>query len=369
MRKLFRRIHLWLSVPFGLLISIICLSGAALVFETEITEGLHSERFYVEKVGNEALPVDFLLKEVVTTLPDSVSITGVTISSDPERAYQVSLSKPRRASVYIDQYTGEVKAKSERGAFFLWMFRMHRWLLDSMKSDGGIFIGKLVVGVSTLVFVFVLISGIVIWIPRSAKMLKNRLKIVTCKGWRRFWYDLHVSGGMYATVFLLVMALTGLTWSFPWYRTAFYKVFGVEMRQETGGHAHHSNQSHGKKTSTNFAQWQKVYNELSYQNPANKSITISHASAKVVFDRWGNQLAADTYSFNPRSGNITEAHFYNEQDNSGKIRGWIYSVHVGSWGGMFTRVLAFLAAFMGGVLPLTGYYLWFKRSWKRRKQL
>lgn len=37
-RLLFRRLHLWLSVPFGLIIIIICLSGAALVFEKEVME-------------------------------------------------------------------------------------------------------------------------------------------------------------------------------------------------------------------------------------------------------------------------------------------------------------------------------------------
>ena len=36
--------------------------------------------------------------------------------------------------------------------------------------------------------------------------------------------------------FLLAMALTGLTWSFGWYRTGFYKVFGVEVQQEGGAH-------------------------------------------------------------------------------------------------------------------------------------
>ena len=33
---------------------------------------------------------------------------------------------------------------------------------------------------------------------------------------------------MYALIFVLAMALTGLTWSFNWYRTAFYAVCGVE---------------------------------------------------------------------------------------------------------------------------------------------
>lgn len=50
-------------------------------------------------------------------LPDSVSVTGINVFSDPERAWQVNLSKPRRASVYVDQYTGEIKGKYERPAF------------------------------------------------------------------------------------------------------------------------------------------------------------------------------------------------------------------------------------------------------------
>ncbi|MGG6549019.1 UNVERIFIED_CONTAM: PepSY domain-containing protein, partial [Prevotella sp. 15_C9] len=53
-------------------------------------------------------------------------------------------------------------------------------------------------------------------------------------------------------------------------------------------------------------------------------------------------------------------------DNSGKIRGWIYSVHVGSWGGMLTRILTFVAALIGASLPLTGYYLWIRKKIKRR---
>ena len=84
-----------------------------------------------------------LMTKVAATLPDSVSVTGVNISSDPERAYQVTLSKPRRASMYVDQYTGEITGKYERAPFFNFMFRMHRWLLDSMKQDGGIFLSFL----------------------------------------------------------------------------------------------------------------------------------------------------------------------------------------------------------------------------------
>ena len=450
MRKLFRKIHLWLSVPFGLIITLICFSGAMLVFEDEVYELTHSERYFVKNVGSSAIPIDELLEKVATILPDSVSITGVSVSSDPERTYQVNLSKPRRTSIYVDPYTGDITGKSERSGFFMCMFRLHRWLLDSMEPAGGVFVGKMVVGVSTLLFVMVLISGLVVWWPRTRKALKNSLKISPKKGWRRLWYDLHVAGGIYAFVFLLVMALTGLTWSFPWYRTAFYKVFGVEVQQlahgkeqksgsqKSGsprtdfqkvdlqrgnsqrnesqenqvreGEAHaekyhegknhaershaersHAERSHAEKshkgrlydserTSANeqsesekiapsaFAYWQEVYDKLSRQNPEYKQISVSSGTASVSFHKFGNQRAADRYTFNIENGEFTETSLYQHQDESGKIRGWIYSVHVGSWGGITTRILAFLAALIGTMLPLTGYYLWIRKIVNKRKR-
>ena len=402
MKKIFRKIHLWLSVPFGLIITLVCFSGAILVFENEVNEWFRHDLYYVETVKESPLPMDKLLEKVATTLPDSVSVTGVSISSDPGRAYQVSLSKPRRASLYVDQYTGEVKGKSERSGFFMFMFRMHRWLLDSMNpGNEGIFWGKMIVGVSTLLLVFVLISGIVIWWPRTRKALKNSLKITATKGWRRFWYDLPVAGGMYALIFLLAMALTGLTWSFPWYRTAFYKVFGVEVQQRAAqGHeqksdaqkrdtklaAHREKKREGNEVrkgersrrpennhsdmysvTSPFVYWQEIYDKLRRQNPEYKQISISSGTASVSFNRFGNQRASDRYSFNTDNGEFTETSLYQHQDKSGKIRGWIYSVHVGNWGGMFTRILTFIAALLGAALPLTGYYLWIKRLIKVRK--
>lgn len=120
------------------------------------------------------------------------------------------------------------------------------------------------------------------------------------------------------------MALTGLTWSFSWYRTGFYKVFGVETAQGGGGHgapaqtaAHGGDGGQGRsdgrpgtenrerKPFSPFANWQKVYEELKELNPDYKQITVFKGSATVSFNRLGNQRAADRYTFNPRSGEIT----------------------------------------------------------------
>ncbi len=252
MRELFKKIHLWLSLPLGLIISVICLSGAVLVFEKEITRAVQRE------------------SDTVTT------------------------------------QSGEMRQRPKSLPFFQTVRKVHRWLLDPPATKGEKSVGKVIVGVTTMAMVVVLVSGLVIWIPRSRKALKSRLSVSVTKGWKRFLYDSHVSIGFYCTILLLLMALTGLTWSFSWYRTAAYSLFG----ENPTASVHRTDK--GK------------------ENPRKEEIKIT----------WKDAQASAPQS----------------------MKGWFYAFHTGSWGGMPTKVLYFLAALSGGILPLSGYYLWWKRK-------
>ncbi len=395
--KFFRKIHLWLSVPFGIIITLVCFSGAMLIFEPEITRAVKSDVYYVTEVKDSALPMGELMETVKATLPDSVSITGVTVFSDDSRTYQVNLSKPRRASLFIDQYSGQITGKYERIGFFSTMFKLHRWLLDSANPHSdGVKIGKTLVGISTLIFVIALITGVIIWWPRARKNLRRSLSISFSNGWKGFWKGLHVAGGMYALIFVLAMALTGLTWSFDWYRSAFYAVCGVEhtprnfsqattktdadkggRREGRGGGGRRGGGRHGGdrqggygrgegRRHSEFGRWQQVYDEIKAQNPDAPQITIAPESATVTLGNSGNSRASDRYEFNRRSGEITPSTKYADSVEADKLRGWIYSIHTGSLGGVFTRILWLLGALLGASLPLTGYYIWIKHLLKKK---
>lgn len=385
MKKIFLKFHLWLAVPFGIIVTLICFSGAMLVFEPEAVKVLRHDILYVDNPQHTALPIDILVKNVEKTLPEDVKVTGVTMYSDPEFACKVNLSKPRRAAVYVDQYTGKVKGKYERPAFFDFMQRLHRWLLDSRDDSGGVFWGRTIVGISTIVFVLVLLSGVVIWWPRTARILRNSLKITTSKSRHLLWRSLHVAGGMYVLLLLLAMALTGLTWSFTWYSKGFYALFGVNEVPKSGAVAYAEQQAKdaanaknktgkaddnaGKdeKTADVYAEWQGVYDTLRARNVKFDNITVSDGTADVAFGGLGNQRAADKYTFNPADGRIISVSLYADGDTSSKIRGWILSVHMGSWGGLLTRILWFIAALFGSTLPITGYYLWIRRLRRRSR--
>lgn len=368
MRKLFKELHLWLSIPLGLVISVICFSGAMLIFETEISEAFRPHYYRVEVEG-EPLSINELVARVEPTLDEGQEITGITIFEDAERSYKVNLSKPKHAATYVNQYSGEVLGSPERLGFFRTMFRLHRWLMDSRPEDGGIFWGKMIVGVSTLLMVVIIITGLVIWIPKNRKSLANRLTIKLRSGRHRLLYDLHVAGGFYATTLLLVMALTGLTWSFTWYRDGLYALFGVEQSAtKGGGEAKRDNRERevGGLAASPYLHWQQVYESVAAECGDAAEITLAKGYASVKYDRWGNQRAADKYLFDNATGEITAVEAYADSAESSKMRGWLYSLHVGSWGGLLTRIMWFLAAMLGATLPLTGYYLWIRRTIVRR---
>jgi uncharacterized iron-regulated membrane protein len=393
-----------------------------LVFETEIMEWSHPTRYFVEEVKEEPLPVGRLVRAVNAQLPDTLSIAGVQIPNNPKRNYRMSFSgQNRMAAVYVDPYTGDIR-DLQLGAqknFFTVMRQLHRWLMGSFKRDGSFSLGKTVVGLSTLLFVFVLITGIIIWIPKTKKALLLRLKIKWKYGWKRFWHDLHVAGGIYAVLLLLVMSLTGLTYSFNWYRNGFYRVFGADIPQmgyhggapapQAATRTEHNESTDDNQDATgekqregrgnrgggrpensegnpregrggrgggyqsggsgngNYRQWQTVIDQLKTQYPNHKSMTIQDGKVSVSLSGMISGRASDSYVFDAQTGDITESTYYKDADKSGKMHGWIYAFHVGSWGGITTRILSFLAALLGTTLPLTGYYMWIRRLWNRKR--
>ena len=357
-KKIFLKIHLWLSIPAGIIITITCLSGALLTFEKELMELTSPHTYRVEHRDGERLPLSSLLTRVQTSLPEGVEITGATLPSDPQRTIQIMTTEGKNSSVYTDPYTGKITGKGGRTPFFQTLLRLHRWILDSPRESK--YGGKVIVGISTLALVFILISGFIVWLPKSWRSAGSRLRIRVDRGLFRFWHSLHTAGGAIVFPLLLLMALTGLTWSFGWYRSAVFKIFGVEKSAEiTKADDKPAPQEEPLKGSELFAAWQNASEEITKQGDFER-IMLSNRSAWVTHYHLGNAFQSDRYDFD-RRGNVVTIVPYSHNDSLSKARGWIYSLHVGAWAGIVGRILTCLAALVGAALAPTGYYLWIRR--------
>lgn len=334
MRKIFAKIHLWLSLPLGIVLTVVCLSGAVLVFEGEITRALHPELYRVAAPADaRPLRPSQLADRIGGQMPDSLHLVSLQLSARSDEPCMAAFRETGRKQLSVDPYTGNVNGWTESPAFFGTVRKLHRWLLDPPPSKGEKSVGKAIVGVSTLALVLILVSGLILWIPRSRKALRNRLKVSYSDG-RRFWHDCHVSLGFYATLLLLVMALTGLTWSFGWYRTAAYVLFGGtpqtavaeeaparktdsgnrQSRERSGGRnagrEHGGTQTETEARPFDYAVWDAVLGELTAHCTAYKTIVLTQTEAQVA--RQSAMRRIDRATFDPRSGRLAEIARYED---------------------------------------------------------
>ena len=390
MKKIFAKIHLWLSLPLGIVLTVVCLSGAVLVFEGEITRALHPELYRVAAPADaRPLRPSQLAGRIGGQMPDSLHLVSLQLSARSDEPCMAAFRETGRRQLSVDPYTGNVNGWAESPAFFGTVRKLHRWLLDPPPSKGEKSVGKAIVGVSTLALVLILVSGLILWIPRSRKALRNRLKVSYSDGRRRFWHDSHVTLGFYATLLLLVMALTGLTWSFGWYRTAAYALFGgpqqtvaaqekpsrkadsgnrherERSRERTAGREQGERQAETEARPFDYAVWDAVLGELTAHCTAYKTIVLTQTEAQVA--RQSAMRRIDRATFDPRSGRLAEITRYEETPRQQRLRGWFFAFHTGTWGGIWTKILYFLAALVGASLPLTGYWLWWRRCMNKRK--
>ena len=361
MKRFLKKLHLWLSIPVGLVIVCICFTGACLLLQRMLTPVICHSLYYVENTKTHTLPVSQLMGKVQATLPDTVPIQGITTYADPQRTWKVNLTKPYGAAIFINPYTGEILGKNPTPSFFETMFQLHTALLDNGTEGGEASVGERVIGITTLFMAIILLSGIVIWIPQTRRLLKARTRISFGRGSHRFYYDLHVSGGIYAVLILLAMALTGLNWSFDWYKHGLYAVFGAEAP------AYSQSQEVSKHPSS--IAWDTAYSQLvSASKKEFKDITLNEdGTAIVTHPGIGNPHTGDQYQFNTRSGRIIKTTLYKDQPIGERLGDIIHTIHVGDWGGWFSDILYLLAVLLGATLPLTGYYLWIKSLLRKRR--
>src|SRR5690606_33883343 len=96
-------------------------------------------------------------------------------------------------------------------------------------------VGQLIVGCSTLIFLLLCLSGLVLWWPKKwgRKQMKRLFTIKWKASFKRLNYDLHNVWGFYIVIPALVLGTTGLVYSFSWFDQALsYSFSGGQHRTE-----------------------------------------------------------------------------------------------------------------------------------------
>ncbi|MDT0690855.1 PepSY-associated TM helix domain-containing protein [Salegentibacter sp. F188] len=363
-RKLMTDIHLWLGLGSGIILFLVCFSGTALVFEKEI-KAIFAEDLKV-KVQGDIIPVGSLAE----SLQSEGEVAGISISNNSNDPYQFRVKtspEDRRGTTYfVNPYTGEtLKApESSLDGFFMSMFRLHRWLL--LESS----IGRPIVGVATIIFFFLAVSGIVIWFPKKWKWqnFKAGFKIKFSAKWKRVNHDLHNTLGFYSCIFLVIMILTGLCWSFEWYREAGSTVLGTKIFGNRGGPQIESQADFDPSEELTIAEIYKVASEeLNYSGTTSISFPSSEKGVyqirKTNNNNWSpvvsDQLVLD------RDGEVLQKELFKEKPLNVQVASLIKPIHTGEIFGVFSKIIYFITCLIATSLPVTGTIIWLNKMKKK----
>lgn len=353
MKQIIKQIHLWLSLPAGIFLILICITGAILSFETEITEAIDQDKYFNNSGLAKTMNLDSLVVLVNKQLIND-TVTGLKVYHTPKRNVLASVSSGQRVSAFVNPYTGEVVGKgASRSGFMLQTMLLHRWLMLSNRPTG-----KMIVGISTIFMIFILITGVIRWIPKKQTLVKNLWFTWKKAKFNRKNLDLHKILGLYASILLLLMCVTGLMWSFEWYKKGVAKLFGIEVATAKTSK---SNTTKSPTLSNTFS-WQEAFDKTALLNPNYDFIQISKSGdISLLAQDASHSRATDKYKLNKKDQSVVLVAQYDQQNNTGYLMSESYTLHVGSWN-IWTKILWFLACLIGASLPITGYIFYLKRQ-------
>nr|WP_294782550.1 PepSY-associated TM helix domain-containing protein [uncultured Flavobacterium sp.] len=370
MNKTFKKniglLHLWLGLASGLIVFVVALTGSILVFEEELDEFFNPEFYKVAAVKNEKLPVDVIISNIEKEY-HILEIKRIHSFQDPERTLiMTGKDADKKNQIFaVDPYTGKVQiAMPEKGRFFSIVLDLHRHLIMGE-------FGKAITGISCLIFVFMLLSGLVLWWPKKRKNLKQRLTVKWGASFKRVNWDFHSTFGFYTFLVLLIISLTGLTWSYKWFESGIYLLADGTTKKPSA------------KVDNPTTIDPKIEKTFFYQNILSKTDSIykfkgdtqirmpSDTTSSIMVIKLNTEKSIPNISsmvyFDEYTGAIVKTKPYESFSNGDKIRRLIYPIHTGSIYGYPTKILAFLVCLFAFTLPITGLLIWTGR--KKKKSL
>lgn len=200
LRRLWLRIHRWIGLSFGPLLAVTALLGALLVVALPLDRATHPALF----VARSAATAPALLLEPVRArmLAEFGPDTNFTLRP-PRQAGDTLWVLVRgnwKGTLYLDPSTGAEQGRrgTHEGAYNI-LFELHSSLLLEDTGKG-------ILAVAALTYLFLLISGLVLWWPTR---WPPSLRIVLDKGLLRGLFDLHRTGGALLGLLIAVSVVTG----------------------------------------------------------------------------------------------------------------------------------------------------------------
>jgi uncharacterized iron-regulated membrane protein len=381
-RKIIFWAHLVCGVTAGLVVFMMSITGVVLMYERQVNEWAAAQHYVPAAEQGQRLPLDALLIVQRTAQPGAAATTMV-ITNDP--GAPVALRAGRAGGMSLNPYTGEaMETGSPRlDSFFNAMTGWHRWF--NVQGDGRAF-AREITGVSNVMFLFLVVSGVYLWLPGIWKWALFKARLVFRGDYpdskTRDFHWHHVFG-IWAALPLFFVVYTGAVISYPWAANLMYMAFGAEIPAPPaqgggpGGPGGPQGQGRGAPPlqegsavlNTNYlaldtlveraiaragADWNRLNVTLPGPADANIQIEVDPGNGAQAHKRY-------TLSIDRATGTVAGVRTFADQPEATRLRGIARFLHTGEVLGFWGQTLAGLASFAALFGVWTGFALSYRR--------
>jgi uncharacterized iron-regulated membrane protein len=369
--------HLFSGAVAGLFILFFAITGSLLAYERPILA--HADNSYKVHPGPERLSISELLHRA----PFQVTAVTVLAKLDAPILFTVG----RRDLYMVDPHTGSILGipSPRLRRFFLTVTSLHRWFgLEANHRQ----VAAAVKGLAVLVFLFLLLSGALLWLPSrlTSSTLRIRSRFMKRSTWRARAWNWHHVAGLWTGLPLLFIVVTGIIMAYPWANALLFRVAGtpVPPRTEVGQpraanhvpRAHRgSDGSRGRKglqqpdldsafaaVAAGHPGWRTIAVRLEPDNEKN-SLTFT------VDDADGGRPAAKTQvvATMAEGSRLTLRELpFTSQPKGQRWRAWVRFTHTGEAAGWLGEAIALVSAVGACILALTGLQMFCQRLLRAR---
>jgi uncharacterized iron-regulated membrane protein len=360
--------HLAAGVAGGVVILIMSVTGVALTYEKQLLERA-DRRAWTAPVspGARPLPPETLLARVAAAQPEPAPI-GVTLRADPAAPATVLLEGNK--SLLIDPYTGAIVGEPPAAwrSFFRTMTMWHRYL--AMEGDSRA-TGKSITGWSNLLFLFIVLSGLYLWLPRVWSWIQVRQVVWFRRGLapRARDFNWHNVVGIWSAVPLAVVIAGAVPISFPWASNLVYRMAGDTPPPPAGAAAARPAGEPAPKPAYVLDGLDASLATAQADVPGWRTITTRLATAAnapvvmTVDEGYGGQpQLRTTLTIDRASAAVARRETFDDLSAGRRARSWLRFAHTGEFYGLAGQTIAGLATAGGAFLVYTGLALAIRRA-------
>ena len=369
-RKTVFWLHLACGVSAGIVVLMMSVTGVVLTYERQVQVWEDRSYYSAAEPGQEMMSADELIaasRELQGFEPSTL-----LISSDPTAP--AVLRQGGSQTQYLNPYTGQAyPAHSDSlSAFFATVRGWHRWF--NMTGDNRSS-ARVVTGAANLMFLFLVLSGIYLWLPKifawatlRSRILFNRQNSNT----QARDFNWHHVFGFWAAIPLLVIISTATVFNYSWANNLVYRLAGEEppirssVSDETANAVVADRIPYAELVDTAKTysdDWRTLSLSIGDTTSTTTTITIDEGDG-------GQPQKRHALTLDVSSGDVITWAPFTSQTAGRQARRWVRFLHTGEALGITGQTIAGLASFAAILMVWTGLALAIRRflRWLARQR-